>query len=297
MLRIPRLVLALAVMVAGARPAGAQSKRVVAAVFLVKGEPDAEILAALRTELHKSVEAVPEIELLSQGELRMRLRNAGKGPLAEAAVLRCGSDLACIAELGRLAAADELLLVRVGPPESGAAGLSAQILAMESQSQKIARRVKLDLTSVADVAVALSRQQHEIFGVAQAVATAPEAATPTSASERGPPWWQNRALFRYGGIGTASVGGLFLAVGVIYGLKANGAEGDIHADTDQPRAAELSQDANAAAQRANRFLLAGSLLALVGGGLLGWEMFGMDRVAPAVEAGPGGAQAGIILTW
>ncbi len=293
---MPRLVLALAATLFSV-PVAAQSKRVVATVFLSKGEPDADILAALKAEIAEAAAAYTEIEMLSQGELRMRLRNAGKGPLAEAAVLRCGSDLACIAELGRLAAADELLLVRVGPMESGAPGLAAQVLATESQSQKITRRVKLDLATVADVEPAIHKLRLEIFGLAPAASSTPVVEPATTQSDQKGRWWQDHRLFRYGGLGTAGAGGLCLTLGIVYGLKANGANGDINADTDQPRALELADKANTAARRANRFLWAGSVLALLGGGFLGWEMFGMSHVVPAVEAKDGGAQVGVIATW
>ena len=115
-------------LVAQPRLAAAENARILAVFNLVRGEPAPQWVNELTALFERLAEQNRTLELLSSGEIRRRLRAAGNATLPQAAIIRCGTDLACIAEIGRSIAADQVLLVQLAP--AATAGVTVRIIAV-----------------------------------------------------------------------------------------------------------------------------------------------------------------------
>ncbi len=281
--------------------------------FLAAGETDPDSTSAFQNELVRLGENTPRTRLLGQGEVRSKLRMAGVEGLAQAAVIRCGSDVACIADLGSKAGGSEVLLVHiVGVADKPV--IVVKILAIGTANQEILRRTKLQIDTVDKIRSTLWENREAVLGSAALEAvpvTDPEPdasdsqATLATQVESPPPevsqtWWRDRSLLRYVGAGVAGAGGVLFVTGIGFGVHADSVSGSIDRDTNQPRAVELEQDANRAAERANGLFAGGAVLLVAGAGILLWELFGIDwfdGAAVGVSADEAGATATVGMSW
>jgi hypothetical protein len=241
------------------------------------GDLDPALFAAVKAGLAEMAERVPGIRLLADAELRSEMKRSGKVGLLEALVLRCGNDIACIADLGRSVGAREVLLVRVEPAEAAGAPPLFKLLVVDNAGAML-RKLKLDLPEAAAVAAALEPRGAEIFGAAPAARVAvPE--TPPAALEAPPaltnevPWWRDRDLWRWGGYGAAGAGVLSLAIASVLGVVSQSAASDIGPETRQPDTAERMETANDYAFAANTGFIVSAVFLAVGGGMIAWERY------------------------
>jgi hypothetical protein len=279
---------AIALLLAGLTiPGAVQAKKRTFAVFpiLERDSPDSAVVQRMTTRLVQLGQRLNEVKVLSPKQLRARLQSS-----PAKAMTACGSDLVCIARLGRQVAADEVLLARAsGKP----AGVEFVFVVVDARSQEIARKGKGSAGSKLAVEAVLADLGDDIFGVSSdslvAASSAPggtrysadsEVAAAEVAAETGPsePWTPpERSTLKYATIGAGGVAGLLFAGGIAFGASSaiswNGAN---DRTKTQIEAQDLADRSDSQASTANLLFGLGAAAAVVAGGLFGWDWYLRD---------------------
>lgn len=130
--------------------AAARTQDVVAVIVIPKNNPDPTLLDALRAQLVSAGRTRSDLRILS-GDLLSRA--LGLSPVQ--AIGQCGSDLKCIAKLGKRSRAGRVLLAMVTPADSG---LAIKCLVVGTDSAKIEQKAAFQVASVAQMESALGLQ-------------------------------------------------------------------------------------------------------------------------------------------
>jgi hypothetical protein len=151
------------------------AKEHVVALFLVgKDKPKEKLVNAIAAELAEAPKAIAGLRLITSTKLKKAL---GRPP--ETAVTKCGTEVKCIAKLGKEAKAEQVVYARVSPE---GAGVSLQILVVSVSSQIIEKKMSIEIAAAGDVQNAIVSRLGDIFPVA----AAPTLATDDSGSDEIP---------------------------------------------------------------------------------------------------------------
>ncbi|MBI5507174.1 MAG: hypothetical protein HY903_00345 [Deltaproteobacteria bacterium] len=132
--------------------------RIVALFVVEKDKPNTKLFVAVANQLSAAPDVIPSLRLLTAGKLKKAL---GKDP--EAAIGKCGTDVKCIAKLGKLVDAEAVVFGRVSPHGKG---VSVQLLTIAVDTQALERKIKIDVLTTADAKTAIGAKLHEIFSTA-----------------------------------------------------------------------------------------------------------------------------------
>jgi hypothetical protein len=146
---------------ASAAAKGTKAKRRVVAVFPILARDDANpaTVDSVSTLLDNGSVLIASVELVTTQTLRKRL---GKEP--GKMIELCGSNLKCIAKLGKKVKANEVLLGRA-VPEGG--GVKISFLVIDVKKQTVVRKQSLVFASMADVKPVLGGTFFALFDVTQ----------------------------------------------------------------------------------------------------------------------------------
>lgn len=138
------------------------------AIFLsATGSPDAKIFGTIAIELTKLNHQFPDLKPLWGKYLKKELN---KKP--DLAITQCRSDVRCIARLGARTGADHVLYARTTPAGTG---VRTQFVVIDVASQKLEKRVEMEVSTAGNVAPVLAATLDEMFAdVPAALATASE---------------------------------------------------------------------------------------------------------------------------
>lgn len=126
--------------------------------FISRDQPNRKIMAAVSGLLIQGAGLMENVKLVYGGTLRRKLR---RNPAA--LVQKCGTDLSCLAALGRKARANEVMLVRAAP--EGGSGVKLSFLIIDVKSKDVARKLALVFNTPDDVKPLLGEAFYQIYGI------------------------------------------------------------------------------------------------------------------------------------
>lgn len=140
------------------------SKRVVALFIVAKNKPNPKIYGTLAAELTKAPKQIADLKVLWGKALKKAIK---KKP--DVAIAKCGSNIKCIAKLGKQAKAEQVLYARVTPAGKG---VKAQFLVVNVATQTVDKRVEMEVATIGNVKPVLAAKLDELFATGVAIAAA-----------------------------------------------------------------------------------------------------------------------------
>lgn len=126
--------------------------------FIERDAPDQEITEFVYTLLSKASALIKDLTVITGPKLKKKLR---KDPAKLVGL--CGSNLKCIAKLGKKAKAEESMIAMVSPADEG--GVKISFLVVDTKTKGIARKEALVFASKDDVKAVLGGAFYSLFGI------------------------------------------------------------------------------------------------------------------------------------
>ena len=150
-------------------------KVVVAVLVITKNNPDPKLTKALKAQLAKPIDSIPDAKLLTGKPLAKAINGN-----PDAAMAKCRSDLQCIAKLGKKAKAKKVILARIAP---GDTGISVGCLVINVDTTEVEHKSSFTIANAKDAKTVLASNFAELLPDMGGNKNAVAAAAPAPAAD------------------------------------------------------------------------------------------------------------------